>query len=381
VDLPLLAARRHALTALAALLPPAWASAHSGSVSYASVQLGEREVVWELQIAAADLAEPLGLGRDAAPTREQVRRAEARLLDYVGRRLAVLNHGRECRAHPEGLRLIDKTGGFAAAPRVRFACERRLEDVELRYRLFFDLDARHQSFARVDVEGTLVQHVFTREASGYRVAREVGAWDNVRDYGALGVEHIFTGYDHICFLLALLLVAGIDARGDPRGLKRGLGYTLAIVTAFTVAHSLTLVAAALGVLRLPGRLVESAIALSIVYVGAENLVVREPRRRWLLAFGFGLVHGLGFAGVLTDIGLPRRGLLASLVSFNVGVELGQAAIVAGVFPVLHQLARRGARRWYRPAVLLAGSAVVLLFGVLWFVERAFALSLLGGALG
>ncbi len=133
--------------------------------------------------------------------------------------------------------------------------------------------------------------------------------------------------------------------------------------------------------RLPGRWVESAIALSIAYVAAENVLVREPRHRWMLAFGFGLVHGFGFAGVLAEIGLPQRGLLASLLSFNVGVELGQATIVALAFPVLHQLARRGARRWYRPAVLLAGSAIVFLFAMLWLVERAFALPLFGGALG
>jgi HupE/UreJ protein len=372
--------RRAAPTWLAFLLP-AVATAHRGSITYDDIRLSERDVTWEIQIGAAELAEPLGLPQYTVPDRDRALRGRAEILDYVVRRIAVLNNGGECAARPEGLSPRDKDGGFAVAVRVRFDCARRLEQVDLRYRLFFDLDSRHQSFARIEVEGTLRQHVFTAQDTRYRVEREVTAWDNVRDYLVLGIGHIFTGYDHICFLIALLLVAGIDRRGEPRGLKRGLRYTIGIVTAFTAAHSITLISAALGIVRLPGRLVESAIALSIAYVAAENVLVREPRHRWMLAFGFGLVHGLGFAGVLADIGLPRRGLLASLVSFNVGVELGQATIVSAVFPVLNLLAHRGSRRWYRPAVLLAGSTVVLLFALLWFVERAFAHPLLGGRLG
>src|SRR5262249_52185453 len=133
--------------------------------------------------------------------------------------------------------------------------------------------------------------------------RDLTAWDHARDYLALGVEHIFTGYDHIAFLFGLLVIAGAA------GLRRGARQGLAVVTAFTLAHSVTLIASALGFLALSPRLVEPAIAVSIAYVGVENLVVARPRLRWLITFGFGLVHGFGFASVLREIGLPSRGLL------------------------------------------------------------------------
>lgn len=366
---------------LLACLSPARAAAHRGSITYGDVRVDGRDVVWELQIHGSELAEPLGLERDAAVTRPQAHEGRERMLDYVGRRIAVLEDGRECVGRAENAALVEKSAGFAAALRFRFSCERRVRRAELRYRLFFDLDERHQSLTRIEVDGALTQHVFTAGATSARLAPRVTVWDDAADYLVLGVEHIFTGYDHICFLFALLLVACVDRSGEPRGLRRGMVYTLGIVTAFTAAHSLTLIVAALGVVRLPGRIVESAIALSIAWVAAENVLVREPRHRWLLALGFGLVHGFGFAGVLADVGLPPDGMVVSLLSFNAGVELGQATIVALVFPLLHHLARRGAQRWYRPAVLFGGSAVVFGFALLWFVERAFALPLFGGALG
>jgi hypothetical protein len=163
-----------------------------------------------------------------------------------------------------------------------------------------------------------------------------------------------------------------------RGLKRGASYVLGIVTAFTVAHSVTLVCAGLGLVRLPARIVEPAIALSIAYVAVENLVVPEPRRRWLLTFAFGLVHGFGFASVLAEIGLPPSGVIPSLVSFNVGVELGQLCVVGAVAPLL---------LWLVPRLGLAarvrtwGSVLLLLLSTLWFFERVLGRSFLGGKLG
>lgn len=174
----------------------------------------------------------------------------------------------------------------------------------------------------------------------------------------LGVKHILTGYDHLLFLLTLLMVGG------------SLRYLLKIVTAFTIAHSVTLSLAVLDIVTLPPRWVESGIALSIAYVAAENLWRsrdRVMRSRWLLTFAFGLIHGLGFAGILKEIELPASSLAISLISFNFGVELGQIAVVALAFAALTLLRRfsweSGLRRW------VSASAVVL--GLFWFVERAF----------
>src|SRR5262249_12245207 len=161
------------------------------------------------------------------------------------------------------------------------------------------------------------------------------------------------------------------------GLRAGLGYTLKIVTAFTLAHSITLVAAGLELVHAPTRLTESGIALSIAYIGLENLALSDPKQRWLLAFAFGLIHGFGFASVLREIGLPARGLVLSLLSFNVGVEIGQLCVVALLLPILHLVATHSANL-YRRAILQAGSALITAFGLLWLFERAFAVKLLGG---
>lgn len=173
-------------------------------------------------------------------------------------------------------------------------------------------------------------------------------------FGKLGVEHILTGYDHLLFLVGLLLAAP------------GLRPMLFIVTGFTVAHSITLTLAALGVLTLSPALVEPAIAASIVFVGIENFWRPPPRRRVVVTFLLGLVHGFGFAGLLLALGLPTDALTLALVSFNGGVELGQAAVVALVLPLLLWLRRYP---WWERVAVPVGSVGVALAGLVWLVER------------
>ena len=182
--------------------------------------------------------------------------------------------------------------------------------------------------------------------------------DRVFEFTELGVEHIFLGYDHIMFLLALIVIGG-----RMRSLVK-------IVTAFTIAHSITLILAAQEILVLPDRLIEAGIALSIAYVAAENFWLKTAGHRWMLTFVFGLVHGFGFANVLRQLGLPDQGLIASLLAFNVGVEIGQIVIVALLFPPIAWAARS---RYHRRVVLVV-SAVIFLFGVGWLVERVFGLT-------
>ncbi len=172
----------------------------------------------------------------------------------------------------------------------------------------------------------------------------------------LGVQHIVTGYDHLAFLLGLLLVA--------RSLKQMAG----IVSGFTIAHSLTLSTAALGVLSLPGWLVEPAIALSIAAVGVENLFDPPAKRRFWLTMGLGLIHGFGFAGMLAELGLPEGSQLWALVAFNSGVELGQMAVVAALLPLLLWLRR--SERWCAWTVRL-GSLGLVGLGHWWFFQRLF----------
>src|SRR5262249_34955284 len=163
------------------------------------------------------------------------------------------------------------------------------------------------------------EHVFRDHSRTLKLGRPLGVLDNVRDYLNLGIEHIFTGYDHLAFLFGLLIIAaavGASGGAGQSGMRRGLGYVVRLVTAVTIAPPVTLCASALGWVALPSRFVESFIAVSIGYVALENILRPEPAHRFLLTFGFGLVHGFGFASVLKELGLPKSGLLWSLLSFN-----------------------------------------------------------------
>jgi hypothetical protein len=202
-------------------------------------------------------------------------------------------------------------------------------------------------------------------------------WRQFSDYVRHGVWHIWIGFDHILFLVSLLLPAVLvrqEGRWQGRDtLRASVMDVLKIVTAFTLAHSLTLTLAALGALSLPSRLVESAIAASVVLAALNNLWPLVHRWRALVAFAFGLIHGFGFASVLADLGLPQGALVLSLVGFNVGVEVGQLAIVAAFLPLAYVL-RRGL--FYRRAVLAGGSALIAAIAMVWLAERALDLKLL-----
>ena len=180
----------------------------------------------------------------------------------------------------------------------------------------------------------------------------VSALDQTYEFTLLGIEHILPGYDHLLFLLGLHI------------LDRKITHVLKIITAFTLAHSLTLALAALDVVVLPARLVEAAIALSIAYIAVENILIRRrPEKRWIVALVFGLVHGFGFAGILRDIGLAQTDLLISLFAFNIGVEVGQIGVIALLFPVLVVVGRLRRQLAFQRIV----SAFILVCGLVWFV--------------
>jgi hydrogenase/urease accessory protein HupE len=228
--------------------------------------------------------------------------------------------------------------------------------------VLFPYDPQHQTFLNVYEAGALAhQELFDKDhtAFEYYSRGRQGVWAVVKTFLRSGIHHIFAGPDHILFLIGLLLLGG--------SLRR----LLMIVTAFTLAHSITLSLAALDVLSPPARLIEPVIALSIIYVGVDNLMVgREGRdmRVWI-AFFFGLVHGFGFASVLREFGLPRQALGWSLASFNLGVEIGQVCIVVIVASLLAGLRRRNETLSRR--VVILGSVVVILAGSYWFIQRVF----------
>jgi len=244
-------------------------------------------------------------------------------------------------------------------------------DVALLFDFFDTVGTRHTVLGAFEYRGRTEEVTFTETEPDYLFDTAYAAGENalppssnsqpsimgsVGRFIKLGVEHIFLGYDHICFLLALLVVSRFREM-------------LKIITSFTVAHSITLIVAGLGIARLPSRLVECGIALTIIYVAFDNLRRKSTAHRWLLTFGFGLVHGFGFAGVLSELGLPAVGRVRCLLAFNIGVEIGQLAIVSVALPILWLLAKRQ----LQARVAFAVSVIVGLFGTGWFIERAFGL--------
>ena len=267
-----------------------------------------------------------------------------------------------------------------------FEDEAPVRDLMLEMTLFFDTSPRHRDFAQIVWAGTefptqvlwMGAHRFHHAGVAPAVPVEPPpgpgeaeaplvvapapdpppAGAGLRDFVRLGVEHILTGWDHLAFLLALLVAA------------RGVLSLLGVVTAFTLAHSLTLALAAFDVVVLPGRLVEAAIAASIVFAGLDGLL-REPHTPWMAAFGFGLVHGLGFAGFLRETFLGAPSKLVALLGFNLGVELGQLAFVLVVTAAI-LVAFRGRERETRlvpTPVAAVTSLAVTLAGAWWLLDR------------
>ncbi|MGZ8335543.1 MAG: HupE/UreJ family protein [Allosphingosinicella sp.] len=197
----------------------------------------------------------------------------------------------------------------------------------------------------------------------FRVMASAGAFEVVQTYTTLGVEHILTGFDHLCFVLALVLIVGFNRR---------LFWT---VTAFTLAHSITLALATLGVIHVPGPPVEAVIALSIVFVASEIIQKRRGReglaskQPWLVAFAFGLLHGLGFAGALSEIGLPANSIPLALLFFNIGVEIGQLLFVAGVLAAVWLLSRAAANRFELRRVEVLSAYLIGGVASYWAIER------------
>jgi hydrogenase/urease accessory protein HupE len=349
--------RRVAAAVLGALAMAAPAAAHPAPFSYLDARLGERAVEVAVVVHVFDLGHDLGTAPDLFLDPALVAARGDAIAALLVPRLQVAADGRALACRP--LAAPEAIPG-ASSVRLRLSCPSEGPPGLLRLRTtLFAYDPAHQTFLNVYERGALqAQAILDRDhpAFEYFAGTPQGTLAVAARFLPAGVHHILIGPDHLLFLVGLLLLGG--------SLRR----LALVVTAFTAAHSLTLTLAALDVFSPPARLVEPAIALSIVYVGADNLLVRKGRdlRPWI-ALGFGLVHGLGFASVLREMELPRRALGWSLFSFNLGVEIGQLLVVVAVASALAALRSRNERAGQRLAV--AGSIGVVVAGSMWFVER------------
>jgi hypothetical protein len=373
--------------ALAALLwccvalPSAWA--HKPSDSYLTLEVQADAITGRWDIALRDLDFALALDADGNGelTWGEVRARHADIAAYATQRLAVRADDRPCSITVGAQQIDEHTDGAYSVLPLSLSCEAPSpQALNLNYTLFADLDPQHRGLLKLAARGTTRTAVLGGAQAEQRFELgTVDRWRQFVDYVREGVWHIWIGLDHILFLLSLLLPSVLAWQAAQRKWQAvprfGEAFVdvVKVVTAFTVAHSITLSLAALGVIDLPSRLVESVIAASIVVAALNNLRPLVVNRLWLVAFGFGLVHGFGFASVLADLGLPRDALVLALVGFNVGVEIGQLAIVVLFLPLAFALRRT---RFYRRGVMVAGSLLIALLAAVWFVERAFAVKLL-----
>jgi hypothetical protein len=344
------------LSVLVLALSPVEALAHSMSVGKALIAVRDREIEMTLLLNLREMDTRFSLDRDGdgkvSEAELQTKREE--IFAYLENTVRVVAEGAPLPREVEGFGLA-KLITNAVEVRVRFRSATPLHNYVIRADPLTELGQHYRIYGGIEQGGQWEAVVFSAgvEYKGTRLTFAAHAARFLRE----GILHISTGYDHIAFLAGLLLIGG------------GVFGVLKIVTAFTLAHSITLSAAALQVVVLPSRLVEAGIAVSIVAVAAENLS-RRPLvpTRWLLAFFFGLVHGFGFASVLQELHLPTGRMVSSLFSFNAGVEVGQVAIVLLIMPLLWVLARTRVRG----VVVKTASALILVLGLFWLYARVFS---------
>ena len=361
----------------AALSLPAFA--HKPSDAYLTVVRDGPNFTgqWDIALRDLDLALGLDANGDGEITWGEVRARQDAIAALILRRFAVSSGGEKCVVSTRGLQIDSHTDGAYAVVTLAGNCAHAGPTMAIDYSLLFDLDPQHRGLLNFVEGGESRSVVFSADRPRQIVGGESGGpLAQFAAYLHEGVWHIWLGFDHILFLLSLLLPAVLvrrDGKWQSAPDFRAAFWDVAkIVTAFTLAHSITLTLAALGVVSLPSRLVESAIALSVVLAALNNVFPVVARGRWIAAFAFGLLHGFGFAGALADLGLPAGSLALSLAGFNIGVELGQLAIVSVFLPVAFALR---ATWTYRRVVLAGGSAVIAAIAGVWLVERAFDLPL------
>jgi HupE / UreJ protein len=345
---------RATVVACVALLVVATAArAHITATGLAVISVAGATIEYRLTVGGAELPERAATLVAAAVDGEAS--SVERLGTMLRTRVAFRVDGSPC---PPGHGRIQgsRLGDGRVTLSMTFRCPSPPGRLSIRDDWAEEFGEHYRTIARLQLDGATREVVFTpqtRETSVEAGRRHVSP---VGGFFRLGVEHILGGYDHLLFLAALLLRGG------------GLASLLKIITAFTVAHSLTLALAVLGVFTVPSRLVEPVIAASIVWVAVENVVRREAAStRWIVSFAFGLVHGFGFAAALDPLALPARRLALALLGFNLGVEAGQACVVAMLVPLLATM-RHAA---WEPRVIRGASIVVALVGLVWLVERLF----------
>jgi hydrogenase/urease accessory protein HupE len=357
-------ARVAILSILLSLSPLQDAAAHDPGLSSLTIRQRTNGLEAKLTLAVKDAAQIAELDENHDGTVSQVEfgRGQSQLEAAVARQVVITIAGKVVKGESVNSRL---DGNNNVEVRLDFHAI-DFSSLEIQSKLIASLPLGHRQYFQVQNSRgeTIFERLLSAVADRATVEMpdahsSIAMFEAVRSFAnflSLGVKHILTGYDHLLFLLGLLLVA------------RGFGSALTIITSFTIAHSITLAVATLHVVQIPSRIVEPVIAASIVFVGIENLLRGDiPNARRMVAFGFGLIHGFGFASALREAGVGSGvGIVLPLFSFNLGVELGQIVVAAVALPIIWKLRENPmfVSRW-APAC----SAAVVLLGSFWFVQR------------
>jgi len=362
---------------LICLLATAAAFAHDPSRSLLTLAVDGAALHGRLDVSLRDLEDAVGLDTngDAAITWGEVVARSRDIERYASSRLSVQADGAVCRLEPTQ-RSVDQHGGASfAVIDLEGACAGAPRAVRVTYGLLFDVDPAHRALLEIRSGSASTTAVLSAERPAFDAdVATLSPWSSFVRFVTEGIWHIWHGYDHLAFvtLLVLPIVLGATRRGarERTSVRAAITSIAGVITAFTAAHSLTLALGTFGVINVPSRAVESAIALSVLVAALmnvlPNVLPNVPKLGAKLAFGFGLVHGLGFASALGDLGTSGAGVAVSLAGFNVGVELGQIAVVATALPFLFAVRSHG---FGRTAVNYACSAACGALAVVWLAQR------------
>lgn len=372
------------------LMLPGAAQAHSGEESYVYLDIYDSTVEGRVEFPISDVNEVLGVQLPTEEAEAVIGASANRqvLYGYIAEHLSVGTASDDWPIVLGDFSVIDIGAGGSYLV-TEFEIAREFSPVPRQFTVAYDgiLHAKPERNALLIIGTDWGSGTFNNEASelvrftpGETVKAidlgDTSFWKGVSGVIGLGVEHIKIGTDHILFILALVLPS-VLVFTRPDGWKASPSFgsslwrVLKIVTMFTVAHTITLTLGGLGIVEFPSAFVETIIALSIVLAALHNIRPLFVNREWLIAFGFGLFHGFGFAGLLSDLGLTQSRRVVSLLGFNLGIELGQAVIILLIFPSLFMLRRT---RFYLPTMYV-GSAVLAAVAAAWSLERAFGLDL------
>jgi hypothetical protein len=348
-------------------------AAHQLSTSYIIAEVDDTGRIsgeWQLSLTDLELAVGLDLNANGELTWGEVKSRQAEIASYLAEHLLLNRANLPCNLHFEVMeRLQDHANEAFAVSNFSGQCPIN-GILEVKYSAIFSLDSSHELILNIGDGNHLHSLVLDDSTRTINIDLRKGSWQKtLKQFVYQGVVHIWIGIDHILFLFALLLPAVLQRKDQKwqaiSSVKTILTNTVWIISAFTLAHSLTLTATAMNWLSPSSRWVELSIALSVLFAALNNIWPLVLRLGWL-TFAFGLLHGMGFAGVLGELGLPADKQLLSILAFNVGVELGQLAILAILLPVLVLLRDT---QFYRRGILPVGSVLIALMAIQWSIER------------